>query len=73
MRIKLTGFTRRPAFLALLAAGCMVYLAIYKFDIPAGDVGQAALISILLILAIALPAGLLVAVIKLVKQKRNKE
>lgn len=73
MRIKFTGFTRRPAFLALLAAASMVYLAIYKFDIPADEVGRAALLSVVLVLAVAVPAGVLVAIIKLIKHIRNRE
>jgi hypothetical protein len=73
MRIRFSSFTRRPAFLALLAAASMVYLAIYKFDIPAEEVGRAALLSVVLVMAVAVPAGVLVAVIQLIKHIRNKE
>lgn len=51
----------------------MVYLAIYKFDIPAEEVGRAALLSVVLVMAVAVPAGVLVAVIQLIKHIRNKE
>jgi len=73
MRIRFSALTRRPAFLALLAAASMVYLAIYKFGIPAVEIGRAALLSVVIVLAVALPAGLLVAIIQWIKHIRNKE
>lgn len=73
MRLKFSGIGRRPAFLALIAGAAMVYLAIYKFNIPAVEVGQAALISLVVVLGIAVPAAVLVAIIKLIKNLSNKE
>lgn len=72
-RLNFSSFSRRPLFLAVLAGAAMVYLAIYKFNIPATEVGQAALISFVVVLGVALPAGLLVALIKLIKHLGKKE
>ena len=70
MRLKFSGL-RRPALLALLLGGAMVYLAINGFDVSATAIGQAALLSVVLVLGIAIPAGLLVLLIKWIKYLRR--
>jgi hypothetical protein len=55
---------KRPALTAMLAGGCIVALAIYSFQVPVSDILQAALISFLVVLIIAIPAGVLVLLIK---------
>lgn len=58
------AFTRRHGLLSLLAAGCLVALIVAGFNLPMSDIWSAVLVSVLVVILIAIPAGLTVALAK---------
>ncbi|MBT5331893.1 MAG: hypothetical protein HOL48_08935 [Porticoccaceae bacterium] len=67
-------FTRkRPIATSLMAGGTLVVMAVVGWGVPTGDVLNAAWLSFLMVLLLALPAALLVLIIVLVQRFRARQ
>ena len=67
-------FTRkRPVATSLLAGGVLVAMAVAGWGVPIGDLANAAWLSFLLVLLLALPAALLVGIIVLIRRIGRKQ
>ena len=67
-------FTRkRPVATSLTAAGTLVVMAVVGWGVPMADLAEAAWLSFLVILLLALPAALLVLIIVVARRYKNKQ
>ncbi len=75
MKLRFSGWTRRPLLMALLLGGGMCFVAINNYQVAPQELVKLGLISLALVLLIAVPAALLVAIVKLVQHlmKKNEE
>lgn len=67
-------FTRkRPIATSLMAGGTLVVMAVVGWGVPSGDILDAAWLSLLMVLMLAVPAALLVFVIVLVQRFKARQ
>lgn len=67
-------FTRkRPVATSLLAATMLLVMAVVGWGVPMNDLADAAWLSLLLVLMLALPAALVVSIIFLVRYLKNRK
>lgn len=66
-------FTRkRPVVTSLISGGILVVMAVVGWGVPTADILDAAWVSLLMVLLLALPAALLVGIIVLARRFKRE-